>query len=266
MADTDVKLPVLGEVSKKTLLIGGAVAAGVLGYVWYRRYRSGAAAASSGAASGTTAASSAIDPQTGYPSGSPEDEAALAAADGLGTGYGQDYGTGYTGAGGIGPTGEYFDPLTGQYDLPSPYTGTTTTVPVTTNAQWEQEAIADLEAGGVSQATVNAAESGLPRYLAKLTLSSAQGSAVQQAVGLAGQPPEGGPYAIRIAPDHTHKPSADVKVPDVLGLDYATAASRVKAAGLKAEQSGAGKVVQERPAQNTEVKRGSTVVLFGANK
>ena len=194
----EVKLPGLGKVSKKTLMIGGLVGGGVLAYAYYRHSK-GASSASSTTAAGTAAAD--IDPQTSYPTGSPEDLAALQAQQGggLDTSTGsidpltglpegslqdqqalQDYGTG----GGTGTT-------------TSTSTGTTT---ATTNSEWEQQAIADMEAGGVSQHTVTDAEAGLPRYLAKLALTDAQATAVQMAVGLAGPPPVGGPYSIKRKP------------------------------------------------------------------
>ena len=203
-----------------------------------------------------------LDPATGFDYGTPQDLEALNANAGspdLGFGSG-------IGLGGGGGTGEFFDPATGQFDLTSPFTGSTAPPAVTTNAQWEQEAIADLEAGGVAQSTINDATSGLPRYLAHLTLSSAQASAVQQAVGLAGPPPSGGPFAIRMAPPPAKPPSAHVKVPNVVGKEYAAAAAEIHAAGLKPHQQGPGKIVQQRPAAGTEASRGSTVTLFGANK
>jgi hypothetical protein len=261
-----VKLPLLGAVSRKTLMIGALVAGGVLAYVYFPKARTSAAAAGGGTTG--SAGATVTDPAgnvcaalgpSGYCPGTPEDLA-----------YSEQSGYGTTPAGldsGIDGQGDglYYDPADGQYDLSSPYTGTSTTTAITTNAEWEQECIANLQAGGVSQATISAAESGLPRYLAKLTLSSAQGSAVQQAVGLTGTPPQGGPYSIRIASESPPK-TGKVKVPDTVGLAYEAGAALVKAAGLKAQQSGPGKIVQQNPAAETEVARGSTVVLFGANK
>jgi LysM repeat protein len=173
------------HMSKKTLGVAALVGVGVIGYAYYRK--------SKGASSASTATTATTDPATGYPYGSAEDTAALAA---------QDSGTN-TNLSGVGSYGA-IDPNTG-----IPYaqevatggggatgTGTTTTTASVTNSQWEQEAISDLEAGGVAQSVVNDAESGLPRYLAKLKLSSGQATAVQMAVGLAGPPPEGGPFSI----------------------------------------------------------------------
>jgi hypothetical protein len=82
------------------------------------------------------------------------------------------------------------------------------------------------------------------------------GGEVYYGYGTTGSPPVATPPA----------PSAKVKVPDVIGLNYAVAARRVKLAGLKAKKNGPGKIVQTNPQANTTVARGSTVVLFGANK
>jgi hypothetical protein len=171
------------HLSKKTLMIAGLVGAGVIGYAYYRKSKS------SGSAASTTTAGT--DPATGYPYGSPEDTAALAAQT-AGTN------TNLSGAGAYGA----IDPNTGIPYAQEVASGggaggsSTTAAASVTNSQWEQEAISDLEAGGVAQNVVSDAEAGLPRYLAKLSLTSGQATAVQMAVGLAGPPPEGGPFNI----------------------------------------------------------------------
>lgn len=236
-----VKLPGLGPVSKKTLAIAAVVGGGVLAYVYIRK-----AHAASGIGTGGTGA---IDPATGFPYGSAEDTAALDAnAGSAGLGFGSGVGLG-AGAG----TGQFFDPNASQ---PA----------VTTNAEWEQGAIADLEAGGVDQATISAAESGLPRYLAHLTLSSAQAAAVQMAVGLAGPPPSGGPFSIRLAPEPPRKPAApEVTVPAVTGRQYMAAAAELTAHGLHARRAepDVGLVIMQNPAAGRKVRKGSEVVLSG---
>jgi hypothetical protein len=254
-----VKLPGLGPVPKKTLAIVALVGGGVLAYMYIRKARAASGTGTTAAAAGTDPN---LDPQTGFDYGTPQDlETLNAGSAGLGFGSGLGLGSGGQGS------GEFFDPNTGQFDLSSPFTGGSTATAVTTNAEWEQEAIGDLEAGGVAQSTVNAAESGLPRYLAHLTLSEAQASAVQMAVGLAGPPPSGGPFSIRrAAPPPPPKTTNKVKVPDTVGLDYAGGAQLVHAAGLVPHQEGPGRIVQQRPAAETTVSKGSAVVLFGANK
>lgn len=245
-----VKLPGFGPVSKKTLIIAGVVGGGVLAYLYIRRAQKASLGSGTAAASGTGTDPN-LDPATGFDYGTPEDLAALQGGSQGFDPFALDSGLGLGGAVGAAPA-------------PPPVTGP---APVTTNAEWEQEALGDLEAGGVSQATISAAESGLPRYLAHLTLSDSQASAVQMAVGLAGPPPSGGPFSIRRAPGPPPpKPTDHVKVPDVVGLEYAGGAALIHAAGLKPHQEGPGRIVQQHPAAETTVTKGSTVVLFGANK
>jgi hypothetical protein len=208
----DVHLPGIGPVNKKALVIGGAVGAVVLA-VAYSRHRSAAAAAAAAPSTSTAADDSGadIDPATGFPYGSVEDQEALAAVSGGVTGQLGDVGS-------VGTSGASsdIDPVTGfpygsAQDLAAlgltsttvpPDTGTGDTGTGTgaeTVAEWEQAAIADMSAAGVSSAVLQAATSGIPRYLAGLPLTDAQASAVQQAVALAGEPP-GGPYTIKRSP------------------------------------------------------------------
>lgn len=70
MADT-INVPGMGATKKTTVYVAGGIGAVIIGVVWYR---------SRGAATDTTAATtSEIDPATGYPYGSAEDDAALQA-------------------------------------------------------------------------------------------------------------------------------------------------------------------------------------------
>jgi len=273
MAEPDVKAPgggkgtvkIFGQsMSKKTLMIAALVGAGVLGYAYYSKRKN---ASSGTAAAGATGS---IDPATGYPYGSAEDTAALAAQSGSGT-------TG--GYGGIDPlTGLPYGSVQDQQALqdsgfPVGATGagsTSSTSPAATtvtNAEWEQECIANLEAGGVDQATISNAESGLPRYLAHLTMSSAQGTAVQLAVGLTGPPPSGGPYSIRIAPSPPKPPpAAKVRIPALTGERVENANSALQSLGLKSSFGSrkpgvAYTVTATSPKAGTEVAKGSTVHL-----
>lgn len=253
-----IKLPLIGTVPKKAAAIGALVGGGVIAYVVLRK-RSAAGAAATAANTSTATADPNLDPATGFDYGTPQDVAALnsnAGSAGLGVGSGIGLG------GGVG-AGEFFDPNTGQFDLSQPFTGGTATPTVTTNAEWEQEAIADLQAGGVSQATISNAEAGLPRYLAHLTLSPAQASAVQIAVGLAGPPPTGGPYAIRQAPEPPASPK--VTVPKVTGKSYDAASAELGAHGLHARRAepDVGTVTAQDPAAGARVHKGATVVLSG---
>jgi len=241
-----VRLPGFGPVNKKTLIVATVVGGGVLAYVWVRRAQKASLGTGTPAAGATDPN---LDPATGFDYGTPQDLAAQGGSQGFDP-FALDSGLGLGGAAGAAPA-------------PVP----AAPAPVTTNAEWEQECIANLQDGGVSQATVSNAESGLPRYLAHLTLNDQQATAVQLAVGLTGQPPSGGPFSIRRAPGPPPpKPGTHVKVPDVVGLEYAGGAAIIHAAGLKPHQEGPGRIVQQHPAAETTVTKGSTVVLFGANK
>jgi PASTA domain len=276
MAEPDVKTPGGGgtvklfgqSVSKKTLMIGGLVGAGVLGYAWYRKSKNSSAAAASTDTSATDSTAG-IDPATGYPYGSAEDTEALSAQQdsGLDTNTGSDIdpetgypydstqdlaALGYTSTGGTGSTGS---------------TGSTATTP----SEWEQEAITNLQDGGVSAATLSAAEEGLPRYLANLPqLSSADVTAVQLAVGLTGPAP-GGPYSIiqpAPAPPGTGSGSGSgtVTVPRLAGDRVEDATSALTSLGLKGT-FGARKpnvaywVTASSPKAGAKVAAGSTVKL-----
>lgn len=257
MAEPDVKLPGLGKVNRKTLYIGGAVAAVIVGYLYLRHGRGGGGgSSSSGTGTGTSATDTGqnIDPVTGYPYGSAEDQQALAAQQDTGLSTSNiDPATGYP----YGSAQDYQGLGLGAGTNPAP------TAPVT-NAAWEQAAVADMEGAGVSGATLSAAESGLPRYLAHLTLSSEQATAVQEAVALAGPPPVGGPYSIRTSPTPPPK-TADVTVPAVTGIDYEQAATVLHSVGLVAHrgQKDVGRVTEQNPAAGAKVRKGSAVTLHG---
>src|ERR1700685_2457696 len=152
MAEPDVKAPggsgtvkLFGQsVSKKTLMIGGLVGSGVLGSACWRKSRNSSAAASTTTAAADTSTDAEIDPATGYPYGSAEDTSALSAQ--------QDSGLDTN-------TGSDIDPETGYpYDSTQDlaalgYTstggaGSSSSSTATTIAQWEQEAIANLQKGG----------------------------------------------------------------------------------------------------------------------
>lgn len=285
MAEPDVKAPggkgtvkIFGQaVSKKTLMVAGVVAGGVLAYAYYRKSKS-SSSASTAAGTGTadTTAAGNIDPVTGYPYGSAEDTAALAAQQdsGLDTNAGSD----------IDPeTGYPYDSSQDLAALGYTDTGTGTGTgggggsvsSVTTNAQWEQECIANLQAGGVAQSVVSDAESGLPRYLAKLSLSGGQATAVQMAVGLTGPPPVGGPYNIVPAPAAPTPPKSPAKgpvtVPSLVSDRVDDANSALKSLGLKASipHRAAGKaywVTATSPKAGSKVAAGSTVKLSISDK
>jgi hypothetical protein len=189
-----VKIPLLGEVSKKT---GATVALAVtgVGAILYWRYRKNAAASSAAAAAQSNAAAmqtdpagnqcAQLDPTTGYCPGTMEDEQALEQAS-----EGSDIGVGYDSGAGIAGTGLYTDPngvtcVTPEADgyCPQSVTGTPTGSQITTNAQWVQEVDAANPAWTQAIAMV----------LGGVPVSAGQAQQYQEAVGIYGSPPQGAP-------------------------------------------------------------------------
>lgn len=164
-----VKLPGVGRVPRKWLVIVGVASIGSIAYFAYRR--KGAAAVP--AADGSTGQ---IDPLTGDVAGSAQDQMDLAAlqdSSAYGTGTAGGY---YAGSGALGTSG---------VNPPVPGTGG-----FTTNGQWAQQAEADLGGIGVDQLALAAA---LGHYLTGSPLSSAEQSLVDQAIAEEGYPPVAGP-------------------------------------------------------------------------
>lgn len=171
MPDT-VKLPGVGPVKKEYAIGAGAVLVLAVGVYYYRKNKaaqSSAASAATTAANTTTAGDTGttIDPQTGYPYGSPEDQAALASMS-----FGQlptftgDFG-GSGGSGGTGTTG------------PGGFVD---------NSQWAQAA--EQLMGSTGSDAIAAA---LGKYLTGQPVTSDQQTMIQQAIAVEGYPPVPGP-------------------------------------------------------------------------
>jgi hypothetical protein len=160
-----MKLPGLGEVNNKNLMIGGGVVAGIVGYAYYKRRKSAGNAAASGGVD-----PNAIDPSTGVPYGQEQ-------------GYGSNY---YQGT------------------IPNPYvsqTGTTSgsgsaTGQYTTNTAWYSDALS--EATNYFGVSFGTATSGFGKYLTQNPsgLNPDEYQAVSEVVALLGQPPNGGPFRL----------------------------------------------------------------------
>ena len=157
----EVKLPAVGQVKKAYVVVGGVVILG-LG-VMYARNRKAAASSTS---------SSAIDPATGYPTGSPEDLAALQQQQTYAPFPGGDGGSG----GSVGNVG----------------TQVTNGPPFASNAAWAQYAEAQLSGiqNGPAPADVAAA---LGSYLAGQPVTADQRHLIDQAIAFAGAVPVTGP-------------------------------------------------------------------------
>jgi hypothetical protein len=196
-----IKIPGLGEVPKKTAIIAGAGAVGIIAIIAIRHKSSAAATSSTASATPDTTATdpNAIDPNTGIP----YSQEGGADVSGYGSGYQIPYGTG---GGGYDAAGSGFDaagyPMGSEADLAwqaeqngSATTGTTTTTTtgITTNADWVTEAESGVIPGSVS--TISAAVS---KVLGGLAVTSAQRDLFMEAVGVLGQPPQGYPQPIKL--------------------------------------------------------------------
>src|SRR6185437_11263002 len=244
MADT-IKLPGLGETKKATaaLIVVGGLG---LAFVIYRHRQNSATAPVDTSALDTTGANGGIDPNTGLPLGSPEDQAALAA----------QFSGGF-GSTGIGPFDSGFS--TNPFGvIPS----SNPSGAITTNADWDAQALQNLEAIGFGS---EAAATALARYLGKLTLNSEQAQMVQIAVAETGPPPVG-TFAIRTAPTPVKKP-AEVKVPDVRGEELKQAIEKLHADGFNTHVNGVRKpgvtnfVTSTSLAGGTKTHKGATVTI-----
>lgn len=143
--------------SKKIYLIGGALGVGVVGWIYLHNKSSAAQAA----ATASTDPSTEIDPATGFPYGSAQDEAALSTE----SASLQDTGTSAT-----------YTPIN------------TSAAAVQTNAAWAQAAQAMLVAIGYDPETVAGA---LGAYLGGIPLTPTQVTIVQAALAEEGPPPVG---------------------------------------------------------------------------
>jgi hypothetical protein len=171
----DIRLPLVGPVSKKWVVIvaGGSVL--TIGYIVIRKRKASAAAASSAASGTASDATGQIDPQTGDIAGSAQDQVDLAAMQSGGT-----YGTAGFGLGG-----------SGGYVVSPPAAAT---IPgaggFTTNGEWVQQAEQDLGGLGIDAVALSAA---LGKYLTARPLNAAEQSLVDQAIAAENYPPVAGP-------------------------------------------------------------------------
>lgn len=263
----DIKVPGVGPLDKKKVLIGGAIGAVLIAVVIIMRRRS--AAASAPAAPATTADTSGsaytdpnLDPATGFDYGTPQDQAAL------------DSG-GYYGGGGIGNTLGNIDPATGYIfgsaqdvaALQQLY-GTGAAPPPgpkpQSETQWVSNAANALNSdAGVGRA---AAAEALTEWIAGQSVTAQQAQYVREALALVGDPPNGAPPIHEKSTHPGGQPHPKVRVPDVQGQQYGAAREALADAGLKARAvpRAAGMVASQAPRPGTEAARGSTVTLHMA--
>lgn len=258
-----LKLPGVGKVSKKWVMIVGGASVVSIGYFLYRRRQSAAAAAAAPAAD----SSSDIDPLTGDVAGSEQDQADLAAMQAGGDGtLGMD-GSGLQNFGGFlaaSPAGATI-PGAGGF---------------TTNAEWAQQAEQDLSGIGVDPVALSAA---LGHYLTGSPLSTAEQGLVDQARAEEGDPPVAGaggyPPAMHATPTGsgsgngtpppggTPPPAATAVVPGVVGKRVNDAIAVLQKAGFKYHTSSERDPISEysvnsqTPGAGAKAAKGSTVDL-----
>jgi hypothetical protein len=257
MAST-VKVPLLGQQNKGTVIgvtIGGVT---VTAYLIWRKQKKNAAL--------QAATAQAAQQASGYGYGT------ASAAYGYGNGY---YGYG-GGSSGSFPAGYY------GYGVPLPPTGP---LPVanTTNAQWAQAAITQLENDGYDPQSVAAA---LGAYELGQPVTANQQSIIQAAIAVEGYPPVAGanghPPAINVqgttgggtgggqnpgtTPIEPRPLHNQVLIPNVSGESANTGLARLRAAGFKARTSPFRNpartyvITSTSPAGGIERPRGSLVV------
>jgi hypothetical protein len=212
----DIKVPGLGEVDKKYVIAGVLTGVGVGVIVYIRSRNKAAQAAATPATTGTGMTTDpagnqceALDPNSGYCPGSPEDVAYQENSSGSlsGLGYGGDIG--YAGTG-VSEAGLLVDPAGNQCQTLDPSTGYCPGTPedqaaqasltgsqsatgtvssaITTNSQWVTAALAVLPGGNTG-----ANQTALASVLGGVAVTTAQKNVFMEAVALVGQPPQGYP-------------------------------------------------------------------------
>jgi hypothetical protein len=243
----DVSDKVSAFAKKHKVVVWGGIAIGGIAAVliWRRQAANSAANATSPTATSATGTGT-IDPTTGLPEGSPEDQAALQSF----------YGDGFSQVGGGG-----FNPW--PVSQPAPTGGGGTTTAVSTNDQWLIAAEKSLPNGHSA-----AVETALARVLGGLTVTWAQRALFLEAQGIVGQPPQGYPKPIKLANGggDTGGSHQKVVVPEEVGKLYMAAAADLEKHGLKSHFEGRGEIRDQKPAAGEEVRRGTVVHLFGASR
>lgn len=255
MLEGTVKTP-FGTTSKKTVAVIAGAGLLVVGVVWYRTKQANANAASS--ATGTSTDTSNIDPATGYPTGSPQDQAALANQGGL---YPQYPGPAYGGIGGPIPPSQGGGGIAGQG--PGGFTS---------NANWAQYAEEYLSnTVGADPIVVGNA---LGKYITGQAVTPEQAQVVDQAIAFAGYPPIAGP--------NNHPPAINITgnggpgggtkgtviVPDVENKTYQQAVTILTANHLRARKDTPDVhiVKSQLPKAGDKVKRDTVIHLAGVGR
>lgn len=250
MSET-VKIPLVGETKKSTAVVAGLAVAGVFLVLWSRQRKAAAAGTDTGN----------IDPATGYPSGSPADQQALADQQAA-----QDTSGGLAGLGPGGFTAAPFYGTGGSPGAVAPGPGG-----FVDNAEWAQYAQQYLTQNtGASPAAVGQA---LGAYIQGQPLTPEEIQVVEEAIAFAGKPPVAGAHGDPPGFRTAHKPpprqgdhDRKVRVPDVKGKRYEEAARILRAHHLRARRGepDVGTVGSQRPDAGDQAARNSAVILYPA--
>jgi len=220
----DIKIPGMGELDKKYVIWGVVAGVGV-GVIVYFRSKSKAQAAAATDTSGQVVTDpagntcSALDANSGYCPGSPEDQAYQESLTGSYSGLGFNGGE-FGGGTGVSLAGLLSDPAGNQCIAVNPATGycpgspqdqqaiaaaaggstagTGATGSTITKQDWINEALGVVPG---DQATIQAA---LVDVFAGQTVTTAQKNLFMEAVGVLGQPPGGYPTPIRTSDTSAH--------------------------------------------------------------
>jgi hypothetical protein len=260
--DGEIKLPGVGPVKKKTALFVSAAFTAVIAGIFIVRKRGATANSAAAAAVGDTADSGdSGDSSAAYPGEASGDD-----SDGYGDqgeaaygGYGDQGEDAYGGYGDQGEDG--YDaagyPIGSAADLAwqAQQDGTTT---ISTNAEWLTEAEQYL-------GNTTSVQAALTKVLGGIAVTDAQKTIFDEAIGIAGNPPQGYP-PISITTTSPAPAAAKITVPSVTGESYTAGALKLKTAGLTAKRGAAdvGTITYQSPTAGTKVAKGSVVVLGGS--
>jgi hypothetical protein len=246
----------IGGVKKKTLIIGGASLGGlVIVVVWMRSKKASQSSANQSSVTDPAGnVCAALDPNSGYCPGTPQDLQYQTAVGTNAASYVGGQIIGYDGNG---------NPI---YSSSGPITGPGSYV---NNAEWAQasESYIVQNEPNADPAIVGAA---LGAYIEGQPVSSSQKTIIEQAIAFEGLPPvpgtNGDPPNINENGGTGGTTTTKVVVPKVTGLSESGAVNKLQQVGLTAKINGTGTIVSQTPAAGAKVDKGSNVDLHAVTK